>query len=408
VTGCRTDTGRHADTGGWSPLRTWTQLLAIVRANRRRALGDWRLVFVGAVLPVVIVLVVGLAFGGDQRTVVGVVDGDGSSAAHRMLAVLGKSPTVEVRRYASVQEVRDDVLRGHLGAGVVIEAGFGADMAGGRGTHGTSAVVLVGQPGQLGTIQVAAAVAAAETIVAGETSAARAAMAGGNSVAVALARARRLTDALLRQAGHDGSHPSPYTYTATANVVLFVFLSLLVTSAGFVEARRSRMLARMLAAPASPATVVAGHLVSSAILGVGQGIGLLLVAWVVFGVRWHSMAGVGLLVVAVSMAATGASLLVGTLARSPDQAVAAGTVLALAGGMLGGCMWPLDEVPSAMRSAGHLTPQAWAMDAFGRLVTDHGSVFQVLPQLGVLAGFAVGLVALAAWRVRVAVVGAGA
>jgi ABC-type multidrug transport system permease subunit len=44
---------------------------------------------------------------------------------------------------------------------------------------------------------------------------------------------------------------------------------------------------------------------------------------------------------------------------------------------------------------GHVVPQAWAMDAFVKLIYDHAGLTAVLPDIGVLALFAAGLCALA-------------
>jgi len=71
-------------------------------------------------------------------------------------------------------------------------------------------------------------------------------------------------------------------------------------------------------------------------------------------------------------------------------------VVGVAAGMLGGCMYPLDVVGVAVRDVGHLVPQAWAMDAFIKLIYDHGSLASVLPEIGALAAFAAILSLLAA------------
>ena len=53
-----------------------------------------------------------------------------------------------------------------------------------------------------------------------------------------------------------------------------------------------------------------------------------------------------------------------------------------------------------MRQVAHITPQAWGNDAFAKLVGHGASITGILPQLGVLTAYAVGLLALAAWRLR--------
>jgi ABC-2 type transport system permease protein len=182
--------------------------------------------------------------------------------------------------------------------------------------------------------------------------------------------------------------------------VLFVFLTLLVTSSGLVESRRNGLLRRMLASPTRAGVIVLGQLVSSTVLGIIQAAGLLVIGRLVFGVRWGDPFGVLLVIIVLSLAAAGASVLLGTLARSQEQSIALGIVLAVAFGMLGGCMWNLSGVGPLMRTVGHVAPQAWAMDAFVHLVFDHSGILGVLPDVGVLALFALGLVGFAVVRLR--------
>jgi ABC-2 type transport system permease protein len=53
-----------------------------------------------------------------------------------------------------------------------------------------------------------------------------------------------------------------------------------------------------------------------------------------------------------------------------------------------------------MQTIAHITPHAWANDAFAQLVANGASVTVILPQLGVLAAYAAVLLALATWRLR--------
>ncbi len=56
-----------------------------------------------------------------------------------------------------------------------------------------------------------------------------------------------------------------------------------------------------------------------------------------------------------------------------------------------------------MRTLSHVTPHAWAMDAFHRLLLDGGGLADVLLEVGVLLGFAAVLLTLAVFRFRRAI-----
>jgi len=65
-------------------------------------------------------------------------------------------------------------------------------------------------------------------------------------------------------------------------------------------------------------------------------------------------------------------------------------------------MVPLEVFPPAMRTVAHVTPHAWAMDAFGDILGRGGGVGDVAVELGVLLAYAAVLlgVAVALFRRR--------
>jgi ABC-2 type transport system permease protein len=376
-----------------------SKVLAISQVNRRRAVGDRKVLFVAAALPIMLILVIGFVSGRDVRAPLGIVAVDHGPLATRLVDLLESFPSVQVHLESSVGTERDAVLRGQLLGALVIPQGFDASVRANR----PAAVSVLTRSGNTAAFQTQVAASSAYDVVVSEWQVAqRLSATTGVTTTAALSRVVSITDAASKNssARFSGGLPGPYSYTTAANLVLFVFLTLLVTSSGLVEARRIGLLRRMLASPTRARVVVLGQLISSAILGLMQALGLLVVGRLVFGVRWGDPLGVLLLVVVLAMAASGASVLLGTLARSQEQAVAVGIVVAVALGMLGGCMWPLSGVGPLMRTVGHVAPQAWAMDAFVRLIFGHSGLIGILPDVGVLALFAVGLVALATSRLR--------
>ena len=95
-----------------------------------------------------------------------------------------------------------------------------------------------------------------------------------------------------------------------------------------------------------------------------------------------------------------AGMLLGGIAKTLGQAVAVAVPAGIVLGMLGGTMWPLSVVGPLMSRIGHLTPQAWAMDAWNQIINDGAGLAGIATELAVLTGFAVGLSALAVWGAR--------
>jgi ABC-2 type transport system permease protein len=80
-------------------------------------------------------------------------------------------------------------------------------------------------------------------------------------------------------------------------------------------------------------------------------------------------------------------------------------LLALGLAAFGGSMVPLEVFPDSVRAIAHATPHAWGNDAFAELIRDEGDVADILPELGILLGYAAILLSLATWRLRDAVAG---
>jgi ABC-2 type transport system permease protein len=187
--------------------------------------------------------------------------------------------------------------------------------------------------------------------------------------------------------------------------VLFIFLIGLTGAGDLVETRLLGVSRRELAAPLPPRTIVLGEGLGRFLVAVAQAVVIVLFTRLLFRIDWGDLLGVTLVIAAFGLVAAAASLLVGSVARTPEQATSIGPVVGIALGMLGGCMWPLEVVPPALQRVGHLTPQAWAIDALVALMGEGDGAVDVLPQVGALCLFAAVLLPLAVWRFRRSITG---
>ena len=116
-----------------------------------------------------------------------------------------------------------------------------------------------------------------------------------------------------------------------------------------------------------------------------------------FNVHWGNPLSVLLVVVLLGISIAALAVIIGTWSRSQEQAIATAVIVAIIAGMLGGCVYQLDTVSTTVKNVGHIVPQAWAMDAFVKLISDHATFADTLPEIGALAVFAVVLSTLAVW-----------
>ncbi len=335
-------------------------MIAILRVNLRRAVGDRRYLFVATVFPVVFILVTGL-LAGSPKEPVGLVH-----PSTRLLQLVAHTPGLKVRVEPDRAQLSDDILRGRVVAGVIMEPS----------APGHQRVQFVSESASTSAIQARTDVVALLDLIDAE----------GQRPAV--------TDVTLAHTNLPAAL-SPFSYVAPADLVLFLGITVLLLASGVVETRRIGIMRRLAAAPVRRRTVVAALLATSLCVAVVQCVGLLVVGRLIFGVHWGNPAAVFLVLATLSLAYSGAAALVSMRSRTEEQAISVAVVLGIVCGLLGGCMYPLDVVGPAIRAVGHVVPQAWAMDAFVKLIYDHASLTSVLPEVGALALFAAVLSALA-------------
>jgi ABC-2 type transport system permease protein len=335
-------------------------VIPIVRVNLRRATGDRRYLFVATVFPVLFILVTGI-LAGSPKEPVGLVH-----PSARLLQLVAHTGDLKVRLEPNRAQLGDDILRGRVVAGLVSLPS----------APGTVRVDFVSESASTSAVQARTDVVALLDLMTAE---------GRHSV---------VTDVTLAHTGVPAAR-SPFSYVAPADLVLFLGITVLLLASGVVESRRLGVFRRLTAAPVRQRTVIAALVATSLCVAAVQSAGLLLVGRLIFGVHWGDPAGVFLVLAMLSLAYSGAAALVSVRSRTEEQAISLAVVLGIVCGMLGGCMYPLDVVGPAVRAVGHVVPQAWAMDAFVKLIYHHAGLAAVLPEVGALAVFAAVLGALA-------------
>ncbi|MBA2279857.1 MAG: ABC transporter permease [Acidimicrobiia bacterium] len=356
----------------------------IARNELLRVYRDRTALFFILVLPVVIMVIIGSTFFGEAGDLpIGVIDRDQSELSARIERLVDDSPALATRRYTDLDALELDVRTGRVDAGLVIAPGAErveliTDPI--RRSTGTVRTVvrgvLAGEGARLGAARLASDLTGTD-------------LDANLLTADALGAEQTTIDVPVMATGTPAEDDvNQFSYTAPANLVLFVFVNSLAIAASIVQARQLGVLNRIRAGPLRTSTILVGFGLSRVLFSIVQSLLLLSVGALVFGVDFGDPVGVALLVLAFSLLCAGAGLLVGSVARNGDQAQAIGIPVAIALGMLGGAMWPLEIVGPTMRGIGHAVPHAWAMDAWVELVFEGGSARTVLGEVGILLAFA--------------------
>lgn len=383
-------------------------VIALARTELARILRDRTGLFFLVVLPVLVIVVIGSSIGAVSGAArIGVVDLDRTAASARLIDDLGVSDRLDVVLVDDVDSLAVDVRLDRLRAGVIVPAGHADRLAAGE----PSELGMIVDPSRATSTSARTSVAAvvdrhAAVILAAELGVDEAGVGADEASVLAASIAADLRGVEVRtdEVGTGGIDAgSPFSYPAAANLVLFTFINTMAVGGVIVESRRLGVTRRLLAGPVSPATVVTGYAASRFVVALLQGLLVVVAGALLFDVSWGQPAAVLALVVLFSVVAAAAGVLLGAVARTPEQAQSIGVPIGIAMGMLGGALWPLQFVPDWLRQLGHVTPHAWAMDGWVAVVFESGGVADIAVELAVLAGFGVALMALAAVMLRRAV-----
>jgi ABC-2 type transport system permease protein len=375
------------------------QVLAITRVNLVRAARDRQALFFILVLPMILIIVLGMTYGGQGSARVGVVNLDGGPFASELTSGIEATQDlrIDLRTYADQNALQDAVSRGFVELGLVIPADFDASLRNG----GTATVVYVSSAVRP---IVEGAVAAQSALV---RSARFASQANGIPFDQALEAARRaqlsapgVSVNVTSVASTQTASTSGYGIGAQSMVILFMFLTALTGAVELITTRQLGISRRMLATPTSGGTIIVGEGVARVLLAVFQGVFIVVGSALLFGVAWPNVGATTAIVLSFALVSGGAGLLIGVVAKNASQAGALGPALGMLFGLLGGTMVPTEVFPASMQTLSHITPHAWAMEAFRKLTFEQATIVDILPQLVVLWGFAVLLLGIATWRFR--------
>jgi ABC-2 type transport system permease protein len=195
--------------------------------------------------------------------------------------------------------------------------------------------------------------------------------------------------------------PDSFQQNVPAYTIYGVFWIVTLLAGSVLREKREGTFRRLLAAPISRAAMLAGKLAPYYIINLIQLVLMLGAARLFFGMSLGP-SWIGLVVVSLVLAgtATGLGVLVASFVRSEAQAGSLTVLLLLSLSALGGCFIPRFVMPVWLRTAGLVTPHAWALDAYQDLIVRGYTFPDVLPKVGALGLFAVIFFVIGVWRFK--------
>lgn len=337
-----------------------------------------------------------------------VVDLDGGSLAgilrNDVLGSLASADVADISTAATEAEARASVEDGQAAAAIVIPAGFSTAVQAGQATElrllasansGLSVAVARSILERFATGLEAVQLSVATTLLAGGQPPDPAAIAELAGRAAALTDPIRLSDsaAATRSAGYA-------TFYGASMAILFLFFTTGFGIATLLGERRNGTLARMLAGPVAPSTVLLGKVITSFVLGFVATTVLVIATTLALGAAWGPPLPLAVLIGAAVLAATGISTLVTTLAKTEDQAGSFNAIVAMTLGVLGGTFFPLSQAPEVLANASLVTPHAWFFRGIDELAAPGADIAAIALPVVVLLGIGLLTGALGLARAR--------
>ncbi len=178
--------------------------------------------------------------------------------------------------------------------------------------------------------------------------------------------------------------------------IMFLLFAVSGSAATLFEERDSGVFQRLLSSPVRPAHILWARFIFGVILGLAQITVLFCAGRVFFGLDILSHIGA---LLAVSLGAAAAcsafGMLIAAIAPSAAAATGIATFVVISMSAVGGAWFPVTFMPDYIQRLSKLTLVYWSVEGFADVLWAGSSLLEVLPKVGILAGMAAGVMAVA-------------
>jgi ABC-2 type transport system permease protein len=193
----------------------------------------------------------------------------------------------------------------------------------------------------------------------------------------------------------------PRANSSAGQLITWVFIPLFGISALFAYERQQGTLRRLLTTPSSKATFLLGTITGQVAMALVQMLLLVGFAILVMKLNWgREPLALFVILLTSALAAAAFGTTMGTFIKTEGQASGLSVMFGMVFALMGGCWYPLELFPPAIQNVVKILPTTWAMQGMLDLVLRGGGLLDILPEAGVLLGFAVIFFSVGVWRFR--------
>lgn len=369
------------------------------------------------ILPIVftVILAGGTGASADSRIRLVVVDQANSPLSTELITTLGKSEAVRPE-VLPLNRAEDEFSKRRTSAMLVISSGFDLQHL----RQGSVGLELRQQPNNMNALVASQAVMAVISRISSAVDIANSSVAEAEGIRpfesdiarqayfdTALQEAQTQMDqapdrvAVSQGATKDQIEYDPRANSSAGQLITWVFIPLIGISAMFAYERQKGTLRRLLTTPTQKATYLIGTIIGQVAMALVQMLLLVGFGILVMRLNWgHSPEALAVMLIASTLAAAALGTTLGTFVKTEGQASGLSLMLGMVMALLGGCWYPIELFPQFVRTAVKVLPTAWAMQGMLDIVLRGQGLSAILPEAGVLLGFAAVFFVVGIWRFR--------
>ena len=194
--------------------------------------------------------------------------------------------------------------------------------------------------------------------------------------------------------------PDTYQQNVPGYTVLGVFFIVGTMASSILAEKREGTFRRLLVAPLPKPILLAGKILPYYLINLIQIAIMFGVAHLLFGMAFGDPVALAAISMALAAAATGLGIMIAALGKTDTQIGGLTSLLTLTMSALGGCLMPTYIMPSFLQTLSRFIPHAWAMQGFQDVLVRGYGLAGILPEAGILLGFAGVFFLIGVWRFR--------
>ncbi len=364
------------------------------------------------IMPIAFTLLFGYAFGGfgndtsDPRFPVGYLDLDQSGSSSQLKGIISRSPVIylDETQERSESELESLVSKNDLAGAVIVPKGYGEALMSGSpmpliviSDLSNSASMTIDNEISRVAAQLANVILTAQIVSA--TAGVELSAPLVDEVLEAWQTPPIAMQVKFRQIMEEqDSAVLSLAHTSPGMMLQFAIASLLTSAQILVNERKTRSLQRLMTTRVARWQILAGHFLAIFTLLLMQFTLLIAFGQLVLGLDYMRLPlGTILMALASTACLAALGLLIGTLAKTDEQAIIFSLIPMFVFAGLGGAWVPLEFTGEVFSTIGHLTPVAWAMDGFKNIIARGMGLDSVTVPVLALFGYGVLFFTVATW-----------